>query len=299
MTSRLLARGRASARERLRKRFGKIIVTREVAGATMAMPWAHRLPDYVAAFPSYGRNLVDLAESLRPDSRPVKLIDIGANIGDSALQILARTDARVLCVDGDPYWLPFLERNTKNESRITREAALVVEQVGAATLAPVRQSGTTRFVPSAAPVAADQLTAQALRDRHPEFHDVRLIKSDIDGYDCRIVPLLARAWADVDPVLFFEFDPDLTRRSGDEHPEHVWDELEQLGYVHAAVWTNFGTPLGNGSLQDLRTAAAALNEPLETRTYHYWDVALAKGDDHVAAAAFGRLAPDPLLRERH
>jgi len=72
------------------------------------------------------------------------------------------------------------------------------------------------------------------------------------------VPLLARAWADVDPVLFFEFDPDLTRRSGDEHPEHVWDELEQLGYVHAAVWTNFGTPLGNGSLQDLRTAAAAL-----------------------------------------
>jgi FkbM family methyltransferase len=290
-TGRLVARVRASTRERLRKRFGKIVVTRKVAGATMAMPWAHRLPDYVAAFPTYGRNLVDLAEALHADE-PLKVIDIGANIGDSALQILARVDARILCVDGDPYWLPFLHRNTKDEPRIVLEDALVVEQVGAATLAPVREQGTTRFVESSAPVGAAQITAQELRERHAEFADVRLIKSDIDGYDCRVVPLLARAWSDADAVLFFEYDPGLTRRSGDDHPERIWDELQTLGYVHAAVWTNFGAPVGHGSLDEVRAAAAVLDDA--ATPYHYWDVALAKDGDAGAVAAFGRLAPDPI-----
>jgi FkbM family methyltransferase len=295
---RLLARVRVSMRERLRRRFGKIVVTREVAGAKLAMPWAHRLPDYVRAFPSYGRNLVDLAEALH-GAEPLKVIDIGANIGDSALQILARVDARILCVDGDPYWLPFLRRNTGDEARIALEAALVVEQVGAAKLAPVREQGTTRFVASNAPIGAAQITAQELRDRNPDFADVRLIKSDIDGYDCRVVPLLARAWSDADPVLLFEYDPGLTRRTGDDHPERVWGELEQLGYAHAAVWTNFGTPVGHGSVSDLLAASEVFDQPEEARTYHYWDVALAKDSDDAAAAAFRRLAPDPLTRERH
>jgi FkbM family methyltransferase len=287
----LVARVRASARERLRKRFGKIVVTREVAGAKLAMPWAHRLPDYVKAFPAYGRNLVDLAEELH-GTEPLKVIDIGANIGDSALQILARVDARILCVDGDPYWLPFLRRNTGDETRIALEAALVVEQVGSATLAPVRQSGTTRFVASADAVGEAQITAAELRDKHPDFRDVRLIKSDIDGYDCRVVPLLAQAWTDADPVLFFEYDPGLTRRTGDDHPERVWDQLQTLGYVHVAVWTNFGVPVGHGSVDDVRAASGLLDAA--DRPYDYWDVALAKDGDASAVAAFRRLAPNPL-----
>jgi FkbM family methyltransferase len=296
MSNRLLTRGRVALRERLRNRFGKRVVVRTVAGATLALPWSHRLPDYVDAFPSYGRNLVDLAEALQMDGRPLQVLDVGANIGDSALQILARVDARVLCVDGDRYWLPFLDRNTKDEPRITVEPVLIVERADATPLVPVRQCGTTRFVSGLADAAAEQITAAELRRRHAEFDDIRLIKSDTDGFDCRIVPPLARAWLDAGPVLFFEYDPGLTRRSGDEHPERVWDELGRLGYVHAAAWTNFGIPIGNGTVADMRDATPTFTEPGATGGYHYWDVAVAKGDDDQAAAAFRRLAPDALSR---
>lgn len=290
---RLAARTRVSMRERLRRHFGKVVVTREVLGAKLTMPWSHRLPDYVTAFPGYGRNLVDLAAELHADA-PLTVVDIGANIGDSALQILARVEARVLCVDGDPYWLPFLRRNTDAEPRITIEEALVVAEVGVATLAPVRQQGTTRFVTSTAEIGATQITANQLRERHPEFADARLIKSDIDGHDCRVVPLLAHAWQDASAVLFFEYDPGLTRRVGDDHPERVWDELEALGYVHAAAWTNFGAPVGSGSLAALRAAAAVLDAPADDHPFDYWDVALAKAGDDAAAQAFQRLAPESL-----
>jgi hypothetical protein len=95
-------------------------------------------------------------------------------------------------------------------------------------------------------------------------------------------------------VLFFEYDPGLTRRVGDEHPEGVWDELAELGYGHAAAWTNFGTPLGHGSLAQLRMAAAVLDEPAAERPFDYWDVAVAPAGDTDAAAALSRLAPESL-----
>jgi FkbM family methyltransferase len=295
MTRRLVLRGRAALRERIRTRFGARVVVREVSGARLAMPWSHRLPDYVRAFPTYGRNLVDLAVALAGDE-PLQMLDLGANIGDSALQVLASVDARVLCIDGDPHWLPFLHRNTADDRRITVEAALVVPDTATGKMAAVRDgAGTTRFVSGVGESVTQQLTAEQLRARHPEFDRLRLIKSDTDGYDTRLVPLLAKAWADTAPVLFFEYDPGLAAKAGDTEPQRVWDALEQLGYTHAAAWANTGAPLGHGSVADLRAAASALGHG--TAEHPYWDVALAVQADAAAAAAFARMAPASLPRE--
>lgn len=294
MTSRLILRGRAALRERIRNLFGRRVVVREVSGARLAMPWSHRLPDYVRAFPTYGRNLVDLAAALSADE-PLQMLDLGANIGDSALQVLARVDARVLCVDGDPHWLPFLHRNTAADARISVEAALVVPDSAMGPVAAVRDgAGTTRFVSGVGESVTQHLTADELRARHPDFDKLRLIKSDTDGFDTRLVPLLARAWADAAPVLFFEYDPGLTLKAGDAQPERVWDELAQLGYVHAAAWANTGEPLGHGSLDELRTAAAVLSGPATASEQPYWDVALAAEHDTAGAAALAALAPAAL-----
>jgi FkbM family methyltransferase len=292
VTSRLVLRGRAALRERIRTRFGSRVVVREVSGARLAMPWSHRLPDYVRAFPTYGRNLVDLAAAIATDE-PLLMLDLGANIGDSALQVLARVDARVLCIDGDPHWLPFLQRNTAHDSRITVEAALIVPDSSIGPVAAVRDgAGTTRFAAGEGEAVTLQLTADELRARHPDFARLRLIKSDTDGYDTRLVPLLARAWADAAPVLFFEFDPGLAAQAGDTHAQRVWDELAALGYTHGAAWANTGTPLGHGSLDDLRAAAAVLTTG--SGEHPYWDVALATASDAAGQAALAALAPATL-----
>lgn len=297
MSPAIWLRGRAAVRQRLRSHFGKTVVTRTVAGARLTMPWSHRLPDYVKAFPGYGRNLVDLVEELNaalPGSeRPIRVVDLGANIGDSALQILARTDARVLCIDGDPYWIPFLHRNVDHDPRCTVEEALVVEQVDASAFVAVRSSGTTRFERAAAGVGTGQITAKELRLRHPSFDRIRLIKSDIDGFDCRIVPLLAAAWQDAEPVLFFEYDPAMSRAAGDDSPVAVWDRLEALGYHHVAVWDNLGQPLGHATLSEARAAAASL-ESNDPSAPAYWDVAVAVATDDTAGVAFEKLAPGRL-----
>jgi len=273
-------------------------VRRRVQGVDLYLPWSHRLPDYARARPEYGQNLVQLAGLLgdRLHGAPLRVLDVGANVGDSALQILARTDARVLCVEGDPYWIGYLNRNVGGEPRVT-VAEVFLDHPGSSWsgAAPVRTHGTTRFVEdAAAATGVETVPVTVLRERHPEFAALRLVKSDTDGLDTALVPAIASAWADCGPVLFFEFDPRLTEAAGFADPSAVWDSLAALGYARAAAWDNGGAPLGQFDLADGRAKAAVLGRGAAELGYHFWDVAVRRADDTAAAEAFDALVPRAL-----
>ena len=84
------------------------------------LPDERMLAYYAERFPTYGQNLVAIAEIVRrAEESTFVMVDVGANVGDSALQVLAKVDARVLCVEGDRYWLDYLHRNVDSEPRVT------------------------------------------------------------------------------------------------------------------------------------------------------------------------------------
>jgi FkbM family methyltransferase len=258
-------------------------VTRTVQGVTLRLPWSHRLPDYARAFPAYGQNLVAVANALAAhQAAPLRVVDVGANVGDSALQILKATDCRILCVEGDDHWVRWLRRNVSAEHRITVEPSLLAWDTET-ELAPVRAGGTTQFR-STAVSGVRGVTAHQLRERHPDFGGVDLIKIDTDGYDCALAPALASAWAVSTPLLFFEFDPGMTLSLGQPDPWPVFGALSALGYVSGVVWDNFGGLIGSGSLTECARLCAPLHEPRERRGFDYADIAVAG------------VAHDPVLR---
>lgn len=288
-----------------RKLFGNRTVRRTVQGVELYMPWSHVLPDYARARPTYGQNLIELAAALaarQPSgSGPLRVIDIGANIGDSALQILNRVDARVLCVEADPYWLRFLHLNADSDERITIEEVLLVgDDDEGGSVKAVRGLGTTTFAPA---VAADgtvgRLSVGALRERNPDFAELRLIKSDTDGFDPALVPATARGWRSSGPVLFFEFDPTLARGVGNDEPHRLWGDLAALGYERLAIWDNTGDPLGQLPLDQAADEAAGLEPPPVSLGYHFWDVAACRADDEAAIAAFDEVMPETFDRRGH
>lgn len=261
------------------------VVRRRVQGVLLELPWSHLLPDYAAVAPAYGQNLVALARGL---GGPLAVLDVGANVGDSALQVLAAVpDARVLCVEGDPHWATFLRRNTAGLDAITvSESLLAVSDSTPA--APVRRGGTTRFERGSGSLPA--LTVDALRAAHPAFDVVRLVKSDTDGHDTTLVPAIARAWASSRPVLLFEYDPGLTRAAGYD-PVQVWTALSSLGYSQLGIWDNVGAPFGRLATSDAAYACRLLEPPPLKRGYHYWDVAAVHKDDDAGAAVLRDLLP--------
>lgn len=279
----------------VRDAFPRRRVVRVVQGVEMTLPWSHRLPDYAADGSPYGQNLVELARLLGAAAdEPLVVVDVGANVGDSTLQILDATDARVVCVEADEFYLDFLQTNVGDDERCAVEAALLVPDASAPTnVSPVRKGGTTRFVEDEPAGPVDQVTPAALRKRHPWTERLRLVKSDTDGYDVALVPALATQWRDLAPVLFFEYDLRLSRIAGND-PLAVWDKLAALGYAEVAVWGHGGDALFRAPIGQLAEASARLEEPEATKLRAYWDVAVVHGDDEAGLAAIAQLVPRTL-----
>lgn len=279
-------------------------VVRNVQGVEMVLPWSHRLPDYASDGSPYGQNLVRLAARLAQPGETLTVLDIGANVGDSALQILsadAAADARILCVEGDEFYLDFLRLNVGEDLRVTVVPALLAaEESVDAQLKPVRVGGTTRFTPHSDGSGAtpSSVTADELRRRHPEFDRLRLAKSDTDGYDVQLVPAIAETWADGPPVLFFEYDLRLSRLAGHD-PLAVWERLTQLGYEEVGIWDNGGNPIGRVATHRMTEVSEMIDVPLRRRPLFsrspgpvpYWDVALAHRDDLAGQEAIRALLP--------
>lgn len=258
----------------------------------LVLPWSHRLPDYAAAGEAYGQNLVELARLLARGPRTLTVLDVGANVGDSAVQILNAADGRVLCIEGDRAYLDFLHQNVDADDRIdVVEALLAVDEHGSATTA-VRTGGTTRFAQGEGGDAMPTVSPVALRAEFPAFADLRLVKSDTDGYDVELVPAVAEAWRDARPVLFFEYDPYLVRLA-DLDPLAVWPRLEALGYRDIAVWDHGGTPVGRTTTAAIGAQSAALDEIPDGRpaARSYWDVAVVHEDDTEARRALDAMVP--------
>jgi FkbM family methyltransferase len=279
-----------------RRFMGQRTVRRTVQGVELYLPWSHLLPDYARSKPTYGQNLVELAAGLaaRADA-PLRVVDVGANIGDSTLQIIARTGARVLCVEGDPYWAKYLRMNVGGQSGVTVEEVLLTAAQGDwSASAPVREHGTTRFVQDTGRLGAlPAVSAGELRARNPEFESIRLIKSDTDGFDPVLVPAAASAWRDCGPVLFFEFDPILARAADNRDPSLIWSALAELGYSRLAIWDNGGDPLGQLDIGEAAAQARTLEPRPVEHGYYFWDVAACRADDDDAIAVFDALVPEP------
>ena len=125
--------------------------------------------------------------------------------------------------------------------------------------------------------------------RHPELPPIRLIKSDTDGYDTTLIPPLARGYAESCPVLFFEYDHNLTRKAGKPDPAAVWAKLRIAGYSYVGIWDNFGKPIQVLPIDEVPVRAAELDTPVTDLGYHYWDVAVVHADDHAGKAVLDRL----------
>lgn len=275
----------------IRDRWPDRPVKRTVQGVEMILPWSHRLPDYARVEPEYGQNLPRLAAALaEADGRPLLAMDIGANVGDSALQILDVADGRVLCVEADGFFLDYLHRNVDGDDRVSIEASLLLDDDDDVPMAPVRRGGTTRFVPGASETTAPTVSVSQLRRRHPDFDGLRLVKSDTDGFDVTLVPAVARTWSDTRPVLFFEYDHELSRLAGND-PLQVWRELESLGYDLVRVWDNGGKPVGVYPLAEMTERVSVLDTPVTTRNFHFWDVAVSHRDDPAGARALRAVLP--------
>jgi FkbM family methyltransferase len=200
-----------------------------VGSVELVLPLSHELPFYRHDHPLYDRAIGEIAAEL---GGPV--VDVGANVGDTAAEIRSRTDVPVLCVEGDDRFFAILTRNAPQLEPVELEHAFVE---GPARGAVERGRGTARVVAVSgcqpqAPLRSKPLAR--ILDEHPSFAEPALVKLDTDGMDVPIVLANLDLFARTKPVLFFEYDPHLGAA-----PE-VFERLREIGYRRLDVYENTG-----------------------------------------------------------
>lgn len=235
------ARGRARlkasiAARRALVRVGDPLVRHRVGSVELELPLSHELPFYRQDHPDYDRPLATLAREL---GGPV--VDVGANVGDTAAAIRAETDVPILCIEGDERFFSLLERNAPRLGDVELERAFVEAPAHGRV---ERGAGTAHVV-----AGTDELPAKPLveiLDEHSRFASPTLLKLDTDGMDLAILGANLDLLGRLRPVLFFEYDPYLGAEPS------VFARLREVGYRTADWFENTGKLAATVTLPDHR-----------------------------------------------
>jgi FkbM family methyltransferase len=267
-------------------------VTAMVAGRRLALPLSHALPTYLRAFPDYSMNVGRLASAV---GGPV--IDIGANVGDTAAIIRKFSTTPILCVEGHPKFLSYLRRNVEGDPDIEIAAAFVGQATGKDSRVAKEMNGTMSLTSSATSTVDVRRLADILVD-HPRFGDVRMLKSDTDGYEATILLSLVDFLAKKKPVLFFEYDPaSLEPVSGD--PQRLLKELGSIGYNRSVVYDNKGALLLTTEPGESRVLLDLDGYIRQSNRRFYVDIALFHNDDHPLFESFRTQEMSRFYLQRH
>jgi hypothetical protein len=209
-------------------------------------------------YPDYQENLAHLVRLMRQKYPDGKVIDIGANIGDSILQIHRLTTCQVLAIDPIT---TFLERNFGG----CPDVQIVKAYVSTTENGFKEDSGR-------------HSTLKQILTTHPEFAQARVLKIDTDGSDFAILRHNIEWLKQVHPILFFEFDP----MFGVEQGEDGWSTLPLLadaGYSKALVYSSTGAFLISLRVDSTENWKELAHFILRNGPIYYFDLCLFSMDD--------------------
>ena len=236
-----------------------------IGGQPVVLPPSHQLPFFQRRDPTYDSYADALVRAVASTSGRVHVVDLGANVGDTAVGVLAaHPGVSVTCVEGDAGFLQYLRANTSAYGDRVHVVEGFVGPVG--DRRHYRRSGGTGGFQGGTeqgrPAVQEWIRPPELLASIPG--DRTLIwKSDMDGFDIHVLVEHWDAISTACDVLWFEYDPVATL--GD--PRDVADLIALLAdsgrVVHA--YDNLGRRLvslepGGAVRAGLRSLTAWLHQ---------------------------------------
>lgn len=228
-----------------------ILVSYSIGGIPIQIPISHDLPFLALSSPEYSKSVGRVAAISAGKYPDAVLIDVGANVGDSAALIRSHAvNNPIVCVEGLPNFFEILQLNS-----IVLDVIAVKSFVG-----PCARSVTLRYADnrggnarvfevSAARTTKGRATdlagtyefssIEGIVEKAMPGRKVKLIKTDIEGYDLPALNASLNFIGKHKPIIYMELqvsdvDEDIKGTSWRE----LWSNLAALGYAKAFYWYN-------------------------------------------------------------
>jgi FkbM family methyltransferase len=251
------------------------------------LPSDHLLPAYQKEHKKYDRFLPHLVSFIE-DKKTV--IDVGANVGDTLAGMFnTNPNLDYVCIEPDTIFFDYLEKNIKRIqdsfqfAKIRGVQSLVgkainnvlLEGSGGTKHAVYQTSGTTSDKNLIQSKQLDQIVDEL------GCTNIRLLKTDIDGFDWDAIESARELLINQRPMVFFECQYDEEYQINCYQNAIIW--LNSIGYCNWTIFDNFGEILlttdNVQNIFQLMNYIWRQNCGLSTRTIYYCDILAATEND--------------------
>ena len=210
----------------------------------------HKLPEILCANPFYDRYYSFILDYFKRKTQRDWVVDIGANVGDTAAYIATHINNPILCVEGAEVYIPHLRHNAKligNQVRLIEKFVSIpaIESrkmeyhggAGTGVLTINSDNASSKMT-----VAEDRFIKidDIIKQAESTGDSVGLIKTDTDGLDAYIVKELIEK---TDSIIFYECDEINTLALDVNNPTRANIlKMMDLGYDFI-VFENYGLPV--------------------------------------------------------
>jgi FkbM family methyltransferase len=254
----------------------------------LALPANHKLDQYQATWKRYDTALGYIAGMVFQKYPQSCAIDVGANVGDTAALLRSHTNVPILCVEGSPEFLPFLEQNARVISGLEIERCFVGKDGDSVNVERIHSySGTATVLAALGANTGETVQMQSLAtvlEKHTRFQQAKLLKLDTDGFDFAILNQSSGILQILQPVVYFEYDTNVQPEGNTESLGAI-QNLFEAGYCHFVVYDNFGNYVISLSGQerdrfvDLNICLASNRRISGTPAIYYYDVCAFTASD--------------------
>jgi FkbM family methyltransferase len=207
------------------------------------------------------------------------VVDVGANCADTlAAMVEANPRASYVCIEPDEVFFSFLTKNIERiKAGVGEVSVCSIRSLVGKKITGVRLKGAGGTKHAEVVQRNDGLESQRLDDlllQNDASSKVRLLKSDVDGYDYDVIDSAERILATDAPLVFFECQWDHQHQC--EGYMRTLRHMQSLGYVSWSLFDNFGELVLHSTSLDsvfqLLDYVWRQNLGVSTRTIFYFDV---------------------------
>ncbi len=263
---------------RLKKLFGVKSFSYSIGKYLIKIPLKHSLSLFQKNYKLYNRFLPILSKCLTSDET---IIDIGANVGDTAISMMNETTAKIICIEPSDIYFSYLEKNIRNLPALQQEQLSCIKAfVGTNVFSgKLKHSGGTAVVEES---INGNVKYKSLDDLLKTSSTISLIKVDIDGFDYDALLSAKESIRKLKPILFWENQID--NKTQFEGYEKLYNFLEKNDYKYLYIFDNFGNLMFENAdynaLRNINSYVYSMKSFRCTRTIFYTDILAVSDKDN-------------------
>ena len=258
-------------------KFGDPLIPYKLWNYKILIPISHNLPVVLNSHKNYNTNLPRVAKYISSKYNDPYVIDIGANVGDTAALLRSYIDFPLMCIEGDKKFFELLIKNTSQMKNITYVQSYLGTNDESINAAVQTERGTGTISNNEGSVLETKKLDTVL-DLNPEFKKAKLLKIDTDGFDFKIMKGSVGFLKESKPVIFTEFDQNLMKEIKEDYND-MFEFFRSLDYFYIIFYDNFGDYLISLNLNETDKIEDIISYFDNRNTDKFCDICVFHKDD--------------------